>query len=149
MTIERFTRFEFERVLDKIFGRDSWETAATYGEIKYAGWIGGGKKVQVMSSINPITEIADDTGENSIRVWVTDNKKQPLMPKINHWTTRLPGWQERLESQVQLLKNTAEKLEWCKVCNDFEHLWKVKKHNENRGKLFARCQCENSFRWFD
>ena len=149
MTIERFTREEFEEVLDKIFDNNWWLMGDMWGEIGYIGNIGNGKHIRIMSSIKSDRNVADATGKNSIRVWLTDEHDRPLMPKINHWTTRLPGWQERLKSQVQLLSNMAEKLKWCNNCHSFERVWKVKKNGVNRGKLFARCQCKNSFRWFD
>ena len=149
MTIERFTREEFEEVLDEIFGRNWQLDLGGWGELSYAGVIGNGKFIRIMSSINSKRNVADSTGKNSIRVWLTDEHNKPLMPKINHWTTRLPGWQERLKSQVQLLTNMAKSLKWCDECYSFETVWKVKKNNKNKGKLFARCQCENSFRWFD
>ena len=148
MTIERFTREEFEEILDEIF--DAWKVEGNiWGERAYIGAIGDRKFIRVMSSINLRTDIADDTGMNSIRVWIVNEHLQPLMPKINHWTTRVPGWQERLKSQVQLLINMSKNLRYCEVCKDFEHVWKVKKNNENKGRLFARCQCEDSFRWFE
>ena len=149
MTIERFTRDEFEEILDEIFEQNWQLDSGKWGEIGYVGAIGNGKFIRIMSSINSKRNVADSTGKNSIRVWLTDEHNKPLMPKINHWTTRLPGWQERLKSQVQLLTNMAKSLKWCDECYSFETVWKVKKNNKNKGKLFARCQCENSFRWFD
>ncbi len=150
MTIERFTREEFEGVLDDIFKRHNWWLMEGWGrELGYIGSIGNGKQIRIMSSIKSDRNVADVIGKNSIRVWLTDEHNKLLMPKINHWTTRLPGWQERLKSQVQLLTNMAEKLLWCKACHAFETVWKVKKNNRNKGKLFARCQCEDSFRWFE
>jgi len=148
MTIDRFTREEFEEVLDEIF--DKWEVEGDiWGELAYIGTIGDQKFIRIMSSINPGTGIADNTGMNSIRVWIVNWRLQPLMPKINHWTTRVPGWQARLKSQVQLLVNMSERLKYCEVCKDFEHVWKVKKNNRNKGRLFARCGCKDSFRWFE
>jgi len=160
MSTERFTVAEFEEVLNKACQGDEDEDytlelrkrGIQAGEYRYqivAHNTGHGLVfVEIASSIGP-SGIADDTGENSIRLWLTGEDGMPMGNKISRWVTRVKNWQDRLFDQLDRLISMAQAIRWCDKCLSLEKVFIVKKEGPNKGRLFIKCNCPNSFDWLE
>ncbi len=75
-----------------------------------------------------------------------------LSGKVNRWTTRMPGWQDRLNVILRFLAVMAVKLGPCprRAVHGLTRLNKVKKAGPNKGRWFISC-CQNNcfFEWQD
>ena len=111
MPIDRFTKEEFEEVL--LNYRDNWLCKFVGKEWRYRTVYGEKAFVYVNSSIGE-EQVAQDTGDNSIRVWVEYDGK-PLK-KSQHWTTRVPGWQDRLIDQIRKAFKIIDDIEYNPPC---------------------------------
>jgi len=118
--VERYTRAQFEQALphDKRTGAPLFELLTQDSElvyvipVRFADGESTNKRIVVRSSINPRTEIADATGQDSIRAWV-----EYYYTKRSQWysmsgaqaphTTREPGWPERLIPKLRDLYRLA------------------------------------------
>lgn len=115
MTIERFTREQFEAALpvNKATGEPLWEFLATVKEeLTYTMKVAGtNKRIVIRSSIDPKVGIAGDTGEDSIRLWVEyyypKAREWFALGKFDRWTTRQPGWQDRMVAKLRELWKLA------------------------------------------
>lgn len=107
MAIDRFTKEEFEECLEEI--REEWRCDFLYGEYRYQIRFGENGVVFVNSSIGRDGR-AKTTGSDSIRVWV-EYEGKPIK-KSQRWTTRLPGWRDRLKDRLS---------EAFKIINDMDH----------------------------
>jgi hypothetical protein len=89
------------------------------------------------------------TGEDSIRIYAVDKDQRPLSGKANRWTTRLPGWQDRMMENVRLMAKMAVKLDTCPKCGrGITRLMKTKKPGPNKGRWFISCRaCNDHFEW--
>lgn len=73
-----------------------------------------------------------------------------LSGKVNRWTTRLPGWQDRLNDIIRFLAQMAVKIGPCPRCAEhgLVRLNKVKKEGANKGRWFIACSQEKChFEW--
>ncbi len=73
-----------------------------------------------------------------------------LSGKVNRWTTRLPGWQDRMMTIVRFLAEMAVKITPCPRCvqHGLVRLNKVKKAGPNKGRWFIACSEEKCyFEW--
>ena len=111
MPIERFTKDEFEKALANIssefrayFYKSEWHYQWQFTEKGL---------IKVNSSIGA-TEVARDTGEDSIRVWIVYDGK-PLK-KSRRWITRVSGWQDRLHKAVHGAVKEINDLEYSPKC---------------------------------
>jgi len=120
MTTERFTQEQFEAALPKVPFTTQW----VKGELVYylnvfsrtpdGKDIPTNKRIVVRSSIDR-TGRAADTGNDSIRHWVEYNMQnglpggiwKPLAKTGKAWTTRVPGWGERLTEALRELWQIA------------------------------------------
>src|SRR6185437_1201047 len=98
--VEIFDKATFETALPKLKGTDkpAWECVGLVGgEYTYLVTLGDTRpaRILVRSSVDS-TGWSRATGEDSIRVYVVDKDLKPLSGKANRWTTRLPGWQDRI-----------------------------------------------------
>lgn len=122
MTTEQFTRKEFEQALPKhrITGNPLWVYLGFVdGEHVYDIPVKDSLVVRVKSSIG-YAGIADDTGENSIRIWVVDTQTQkPLIQKEDAWTTRVKGWQTRMLDKIRKQYGKAQGLRRCPKCGNW------------------------------
>lgn len=107
MPIEIFTQEKFEDVLEEI--KEGWDALFNYGEWRYSHSFGDHGIIHVASGVGR-DGLAKSTGKDSIRVWVEYNNR-PLK-KSKRWTTRLPGWENRLRERVS---------EACKLINDLDY----------------------------
>jgi hypothetical protein len=87
------------------------------------------------------------TGEDSIRAFIVETASlKPWGGKVSRWTTRLPGWQERLNANVlRPLATMIAAIIPCPSCGQLVKPFRVKKDGANKGRLFVRCcndQCQ-------
>lgn len=111
MTTERFSKKQFEEVLP--------EGYISLGLVKgeYAYKIPVKDKpiyIEIRSSVD-VTGYAASTGEDSIRLVLMSNGK-PIAKKVDAWTTRVPGWEQRLLEKVNFLLEKAINMIVCPDC---------------------------------
>jgi DNA helicase-2/ATP-dependent DNA helicase PcrA len=105
-----------------------------------------GINIHIRSSIGENGK-SDGTGENSIRVYMRAG--QDYLGKIDAYTTRVKGWEARLGDKIDEIKHYRDLSGDCPACKKSMGVYKVKKKNENHGRLFARCEKDNTFIWLD
>lgn len=154
MAVEIFNKETFENALPKLKGTDqpAWKCIGLVsGEFTYLITLGDNKpaKILVRSSVDQ-TGWSRATGQDSIRVYVVDANQQPLSGKANRWTTRVPGWQDRMNEIIRFLAQMAVKIGTCPKCekHGLIRLNKVKKEGPNKGRWFLACREANCyFEW--
>jgi len=154
--IDIFDQTTFEKALP--VRKDGTGPAWVYGgfdkgEHTYLIPLGSAEKplpaqILVRSSVDQ-TGWSRATGEDSIRVYVVDKQGRPLSGKANRWTTRLPGWQQRMNEIIRFMAEMAVKINTCPKCKkDLTRLNKVKKPGPNKGRWFISCRaCNDHFEW--
>jgi hypothetical protein len=149
--VEIFSKEQFEAALPKLKGTDvpAWTCAGLVeGEYVYLVTLGDNKpaKVLVRSSVDK-TGFSRASGEDSIRIFVCDKNLKPLSGKANRWTTRLPGWQDRMNDLIRFLAGMAVKIGTCPRCeaHGLVRLNKVKKEGPNKGRWFVSCKEDKCF----
>lgn len=152
MAVDVFDKATFEAALPmkKDGSGPAWECVGlNQGEYVYLIGVGDSKpaKILVRSSVD-VTGWSRATGEDSIRVYVTDRHLKPLSGKANRWTTRLPGWQDRMMTIIRFMAEMAVKIQSCPKCDKaLLSLFKVKKEGPNKGKWFLSCKPCGFFEW--
>jgi DNA helicase-2/ATP-dependent DNA helicase PcrA len=113
MTTVRFSKDEFELALpqDKNTGLPLWECQGLdKGELVYTINVKGtNKRIVIRSSVRS-NGFAAESGEDSIRHWVEYRYKNhwvPLTKDKKSWTTRVPGWEGRLNDALRRLYKVA------------------------------------------
>lgn len=122
MTTEKFSRQEFETALpvDKD-GNQLWQSLGlNMGEYTYIIPIKNGtvKRVAIMirSSVD-ISGYAAATGKDSIRLWLVNSQtNKPLGEKVDAYTTRVSGWQERMTEKLRTLYARGLEMHDCPKC---------------------------------
>lgn len=149
--VEIFSKEQFEASLPKLKGTETpaWTCVGLdYGEYTYLVSLGDKcpAKILVRSSVDS-TGFSRATGEDSIRVYVVDANRKPLSGKANRWTTRLPGWGERMNDIIRFLAVMAIKIKVCPNCAEHGllRLNKVKKEGPNKGRWFLACSQNSCF----
>ncbi len=104
------------------------------GEYAYLLPLDGQSAIEIRSSIKLNGQVAK-SGKNSIRCWLVDNEGQPIGSKINNWTTRINGWQDRLFTKVLELVKRRIAAGDCRKCNKPFGVYKQKKDSQ----LFVKC----------
>lgn len=154
MAVEIFSKDQFEAALPKLKGTDkpAWECAGLMqGEYVYLLPLGKGAvaSLLVRSSVDS-TGWSRATGEDSLRVYAVGENLRPLSGKACRWTTRLPGWQDRLTAVIRFMAKMAVKIRRCPKCEQTWRLNKVKKAGPNKGRWFLSCPTERChFEWLD
>lgn len=153
MPVEIFSKQQFEDSLPKLKGTDkpAWKCAGlVHGEWVYLIPLGDKKiaHLLVRSSVDS-TGWSRATGEDSLRVYAVDKDLKPLSGKDGRWTTRQPGWQDRLMKVIRFMAEMAVKIGTCPKCNEQNlRLLKVKKDGPNKGRWFLSCPTNNChFEW--
>lgn len=136
--IEIFSKAQFESSLPNT-GKFHW---------KYEGFIqnehcysvnsdsNGKTKVFIRSSVG-INNFSAETGEDSIRCFLLDSKNQPLGSKISKWTTRKPGWEDRMKKIIRELIVLRGKAGDDSAGNPIP-VWKCKNEGPNKGRFFVQ-----------
>ena len=148
MATEEFTRNEFEKALTEMSktGKQLWEYVGVIkGEHVYRIPVMRSKSlsevgtptglfVMINSSVSSWTNVADGSGENSIRIWVVDSDGNPMFKKEDAWTTRVRGWQNRMREKIHEQYRKALSCKRCPKCGG----WMVVRDGKN-GE-FLGCQ---------
>jgi hypothetical protein len=146
--IDVFTRQDFEAALPvhNLTGAALWKSLGLLqGEYCYAVTVRPGVLIFIRSSVDR-SGCAAESGEDSIRCWLaSDETGTPLGSKMFRWTTRIPGWEERLKKQLRAFWTIGMKLKPCPTCGETLKALLVKKPGPNQGRWFAKC-CEE-FQW--
>lgn len=149
--IEVFDRDYFESKLPRRRGNGQplWERRADKGEWCYLVEMGSpeGVKILIRSSVSTEWGWSRDTGKDSIRLYLVDKQGQPVSVKLARWVTRVRGWETRMLAQMSEIRKLQQSAGACPHCNAPRKIFKVKKSGKNQGKLFAKCDCDNSFKW--
>jgi len=154
MTIERFTKLEFEMALpvSKATGQPMWEERGLeVNEYSYQIHVREGIVIKIRSSVKR-NGIAASTGKDSIRCWLAREDGSPMGSKIQSYVTRVVGWQDRMDKVLRELWKRALMVEDCPGCGKPLSIFKVKKEGKNKGKLFVKCwDCKDheTFRFLD
>jgi len=155
--IDIFTKQDFEDALpvNKNTNEPLWveiPPTGTEPEFQYLIMIDDKVGIQVRSSVRVKTGISASKGADSIRAWlvkiVSDGHMFSLGNKATRWTTRLPGWQDRLVDVIRTLWKWRKKAGDCLNCDEPKSIFKSKKENENKGRFYATCiECKTGFLW--
>jgi len=142
--IDQFTIDKFREVLPgRVIFQGAFESGEFFetvedNEYTYLLKITDDIFIKIRSSVSSLG-IANETGEDSIRHWLVDKEQKPLGNKINgRWTTRVPGWEERLISNLRRLWKLVQKAGYCTKCGNPHSLYKIK-NGTNKGKIMSRC----------
>ncbi len=143
--IDYFTKEQFEGALPrhKETKQILWKSEGlVQGEYCYSVKIDDKSKILIRSSIGPSGKSAD-IGEDSIRTFLVDNENKNLGSKISKWTTRKPGWQDRMLSNCRYI------IKLRRAAGDNEggipkRILKVKIDGPNKGRFFIS---EPMFNW--
>lgn len=168
MTIERFTKEEFEAALTSTAPFYE-EEGLVQGEHTYIIPVNSQTRLRVRSSVGA-NGVAADTGDDSIRIWVQfyqpDWKNPSRMTwtggkKFDAYTTRIPGWAKRMDKKIHELWNIAAKLTSpiptsCPHCGRVPRVGFSSKKNKNFGRPYCSCgnpahkaQKVDFFQWLD
>lgn len=152
MTIERFSKSEFEAALPrhKETGDALWiATGLKDKEETYLMNVKPGVSISIRSSVQS-NGIAAETGSDSIRAWLVNEQGGPLGSKVISYTTRQPGWADRMTNVLRKLYTTGQKIQQCPYCGKLMGIYKVKKAGKNQGRQFSKCwEHGNTFYWLD
>lgn len=100
MAIERFTKEQFEEALP-----DGFDLISTDSEYVYARPVDGtNKRIVVRSSVSPLTDLADECGRDSIRIWVEyryNNTWYSLGKDDIRWTARTKNWRTNMLKRLR------------------------------------------------
>lgn len=113
--IDQYSKETFENALPvhNKTGEKLWEPAGfIQGEFCYNIVITHDIKIHIRSSIDQ-SGFAASTGEDSIRAWLINGNGEPLGSKVNKYTTRVPGWNNRLKEILRTLWGYAQKAGYC------------------------------------
>jgi len=152
MTVEIFTKEEFEKALpiNKNTGEPMWRNARIIegGEYCYLIDVDDEVAIMVRSSIDR-SGISAESGQDSIRCWLVRKMPcggtAPLGSKVSRWTTRIPGWQDRMTEVIRTLWSWRKKAGNC--CGEPRHILKVKVDTPNKGRIFTKCNSCGKFTW--
>jgi len=158
MTIERFTKDEFEQVLTDA-GYDWSDLGLLTNEYVYRITVTDNSAIELRSSIDASHKAAD-VGQDSIRMWPQirvpygTGHKWSAGRKPDAYTTRVPGWQDRMTEKINGLvikcERVKNKVGYCPDCK--RALWaNFSNSAKNPGRPFASCKVKQhkSFTWLD
>jgi len=119
--IEQFTKEEFESALpvDKTTGEPLWEYREfEFGEHTYIVHVPDRHVGILVRSSVRYDDVSADAGEDSIRLTLINTATgKPLAKKIDAWTQRTTGWQERMVEKIRMLYTKGLEMQNCPQCN--------------------------------
>ena len=119
--IDRFSKLEFEAALptDKDTGASLWTYYAfDKGEHTYLVPLEGRRIAVLIRSSIEMTGRAAPTGNDSIRlVLINSLTGQPLAKKVDAWTQRTYGWQDRMLTKISTLYQKGLSMVNCPQCD--------------------------------
>lgn len=135
MATEKFSLEQFQKALPD----GSKDLGIIKGEHVFSVPIDEKVCIHVRSSIDE-TGYAALSGDDSIRIFLVDAfDSQPIAPKIDAWTTRVAGWETRMNVKIDMLKSYRQQSGNCKVCGEPLRINRGNKPGKFYGKLFASC----------
>lgn len=144
--IERFTENQFKDALFSLHP-DYQELGLDSQEYCYAIEINSHCRLKIRSSIDS-SGVAADTGQDSIRLWLevwhpNNTGWQAASKKVDAYTTRVKGWEKRLEKKIGLLWDRAIKVQQSVEICDCGQVPKAVfiKKGQNAGRPFSVCEC--------
>lgn len=143
--IETFTREQFEQALPKSDKFKVEPLGLVDTEYCYLLKIHEKAAIFIRSSVGS-NGVSAATGEDSIRCFLVDGKRAPLGSKINKFTTRKPGWGERLKDNCRYLI----RLHWAAGFDsrgEPAKIFKVTKEGPNKGRYFIPETATTKFQW--
>lgn len=143
MATERFNLDEFKDAVP-----DAEELGMNMGEYCFRQKLAENRYAYIRSSIG-FDGIAKDSGDDSIRLILVDEQNQAAGSRVDAYTTRIKGWQERLSAKIQFLADMVTAAGTCSVCGQPKKLFKTQKPGTNFGKWFSKCDEHNEFAWID
>lgn len=147
MPIDHFTREQFESYLPvgKINGEQLWKPLGIISReycylVPVSPYIG----ILVRSSVGT-AGMSARAGQDSIRLYIVrSDTLTPYGSKLSKWTTRLPGWPERMLTILRSLWLMARKAGPCLRCNTgFCGIYRTK----IGGGIFLKCDHCMNFEW--
>jgi hypothetical protein len=147
MPIDVFDRSTFEAALPVI--KNTRQPLWSYngfvgGEHSYLVPVKPGIVIQVRSSVGA-DGYSHDSGQDSIRCWLTDLAGKPLGSKYGRWVTRVSGWERRLTETLRALWKFGRKLIVCPKCGHQMSAFKTSS-GPNEGRWYMKCaECQ----WWD
>jgi superfamily I DNA/RNA helicase len=151
MSIDRFDTQRFEAALPRKKSGDTlWDFAGMVdGERMYVVYAGPFARVVVRSSIDE-SGYAAEAGEDSIRLWLeimTSAGQFRGVKKLDSWTTRVNGWEDRMVDKMRELYRYGIKVK--RTIPAGCQFWFVKK-GPNEGRPCAKnIQAKKDFVWMD
>lgn len=159
--VKIFSKAEFEAALPtaKATGQPLWiESDAVDGEFCYLIPVDRVAGITIRSSVKVGTGLSAGVGEDSIRAWLIELETgKPLGEKVARWTTRLEGWEGRLDGVIRTLWTWRLRGGDCPFCQHPLKVGKVKDQaKETYGRPYASCWNKNckpagkkAFFWLD
>lgn len=141
MTVDSFTSKEFEAALPSTSSIKWRRGPIDRGEMTYfIDFSNEYAEIEVRSSLDRWGNSAA-TGENSIRVnLIAKREKRAIANKLKNWTTRVFGWEERMNALIQEFIRYGNLTSPCEVCPTGRILNIVK---EKSGKLALSCTAKD------
>lgn len=141
MTIDRFDKAQFEKALVHAANHFGLRVrqGQTDSEYTYQIPVKDAVYIQVRSSISPDTGLADESGQDSIRLFLCHPSRGILSRGDTVYTKRVPGWEDRLLDKIGLLVYWWSQSGCCPKCNQPTRVYKVIKPGLTHGKHFAKC----------
>lgn len=149
MSVEIFTKQRFEQSLpvNKTTGTALWVSAGLQlGEYTYKIPVNDVCSIEVRSSVRS-NGVSASTGKDSIRAWLVGPDGKPVGSKVQSYVTRTAGWDTRMVDMLRKLYVMGRLVVKCHRCTKVVQILKVKKEGPNKGALFTKCDCPNSFKW--
>lgn len=151
-SIDVFDREYFESCLPRRKSSDAplWLRSFQDGEYVYRVSMDDPNKVaiHVSSTVNTETGLSDDTGENSIKLWLVTKQGYPLGHKLVQYITREAGWEQRMLKQMAFLRQRRQRAGNCPICGDPNIILRVVQiANAKHGSVFAKCMGHLNVPW--
>lgn len=148
MPVDHFTRAQFEDAIPAPVWR---HLGVVDGEHAYLiGPLPNGLHIHVRSSVDASGHSAE-CGEDSIRCWlVGPDADAPWGSKVSKWTTRVPGWPDRLANVLrELWKMALQCGRSCPQCGvQTPNKVFICRNGANKGRLFVKCANGETCRYF-
>ncbi len=140
MPVDHFTKEKFESAL-----LEGWKYLGLIsGEHCYIVPVGEDVGVYIRSSVGASKQSAG-AGEDSIRCFLVDRQLKPLARKLVKWTTRVKGWERRLEGQIEGLRRLGQQITSpCADCGGQLYIGTTQA-GPNEGKRYRKCQVCGKF----
>lgn len=138
MTTEKYSKDEFYQALLAI--APFQEEGLVMGEWCYQLNLGKAR-LSIRSSCDS-SGFARDTADDSIRFVLianTNTVHKVLTKNETIYTTRLPGWQDRIKKKIEYAISLRQQAGDCRVCGEPLVINKISKQGKNFGKTVAWC----------